>query len=124
MKKIILITAFFSWISVPVFSQVTFNMNQNNDGYTISDYENRIPFYSAKSINFTSFLSDSVYTKKLFIPRIPDTHIFICQGPTGKHLFSQNYYNMPCIKPIGISAPMPVLRPDQWIQLSLLIENE
>jgi hypothetical protein len=61
---------------------------------------------------------------KLFIPKIPDTHIFIGQVPTGKHLFSLNIYNMPCIKLIGILAPMPVMRPEQWIQYSLLIKDK
>lgn len=124
MKKIIFFIAFFSCICVPVFSQLNLFLNQNNDGYSISEYQNRIPFYSAKSIDFTTFLSDSVYTKRLFIPRIPDIHIFIGQVPAGKHVFSLNSYNMPSLKPIEIFSPMPVMRPDQWIQLSLLIKNE
>jgi hypothetical protein len=124
MKKIILFTAFLSLICLSVFSQANPCMNLNDKGYNISSFENKNPFYSPKSFNFTSFMNDSVYTKKLFIPRIPDTHLFFGQVPARKYYYRHSVYNMPCIKPEGNFSPMPIMRPDPWIQYSLLIKDE
>ena len=124
MKKIILFTAFFTLICLPAFSQLTPKLNLNNQNSGISVFENLNPFYSAKSFDFTSFLNDSVYTKKLFIPRIPDTHLFLGQIPVRKYNYLHSNFNMPCIKPEGNFSPMPIMRPDQWIQYSLLIKDE
>jgi hypothetical protein len=124
MKKIILFTALLSLICLPVFSQVIPCLNLNDKGYSISAFENRIPFYSIKSFDFTSFMNDSVYTKKLFIPRIPDSHLFFGRVPVRKQLFSRFSYNMPCMKPEGNFSPMPIMRPYQWVQYSLLIKDE
>ena len=124
MKKIILFTAFLSLISLPVFSQENPFLNPNNKGYCISSFENKIPFYTDKSFDFTSFLNDSVYKKKLFIPKIPDTHLFYGRVPTEIKRFNHITYNMPCLKPVGNFSPMPIMRPDPWVRYSLLIKDE
>lgn len=124
MKKIILFTAFLSLLCLPVFSQANPCLNLNDKGYSISSFENKIPFYSAKSFDFTSFMNDSVFTKKLFIPRIPDKHIFFGQIPARKFNYHHFEYNMPCMKPEGNFSPMPIMRPYQWVQYTLLIKDE
>jgi hypothetical protein len=124
MKKIILFTTFLSLIYMTVFSQANPCLKLDNKGYSISPLENRIPFYSDKSFDFTSLLNDSVYNKKQFIPGIPDTHLFFGRVPVPKHDYHRYNYNMPCLKPVGNFSPMPIMRPDPWVQYSLLRKDE
>ena len=124
MKKIILFTAFFTLICLTAFSQLTPKLKLNNQNSGISVFENRNPFYSAKSFDFTSILNDSVFNKKMFIPRIPDTHLFLGQITARKYNYLHSKFNMPCIKPQGNFSPMPIMRPYPWVQYSLLIKEE
>ena len=124
MKKLLFI-ALSSMVFLPVFSQLKTQPKFNNKITGISVYQNCDPYYHAKDFDFTSFLKDSVYINKKFIPKIPDIKLFF--GRSHVVLPYYNYYyqktidnmpclkpegkfSMPCLKPIGV-FPMPCLKP-------------
>lgn len=105
MKKIILFIAFSIQFFFPVYSQLNTQPEFSNKIEGISVYQNHDPFYQATVFDFSAFLKDSVFSKKIFIPKIPDIQLFL-----GRYsVVSPNYYyiqksfnNMPCLKPVGI----------------------
>ena len=111
MKKLLFV-ALSSMVFLPVFSQLKTQPKFNNKITGISVYQNCDPYYHAKDFDFTSFLKDSVYINKRFIPKIPDIKLFFSRS----HVVIPNYNyqksidNMPCLKPIGV-FPMPCLKP-------------
>lgn len=82
MKKVLLFAALLTLFYVPDFSQ------RKSQVELIKPiiFENRNPFNLIKSFDFTSFLNDSLYkyNKKIFIPKIPDKHLFFDQHQVWK----------------------------------------
>ena len=87
MKKNILFLAFMSPFFLPVYSQLNIQPAFNNKIEGTSIYQNRDPFYHETEFDFTSFLKDSVFIKKMFIPKIPDIQLFFGRY----HVVTPNY---------------------------------
>jgi len=109
MKKIILFIALSSIFFLPVCSQSNTQSALNTKIEGTSVYQNRDPFYHATDFDFTSFLKDSVFIKKLFIPKIPDTQLFFGRY----HIVTPNYNyiqqskdNMIWLKSVGVSSSL------------------
>lgn len=126
MKRNILFTALLSLFFLPVFSQPDSQLKLNNRNEGISVYQDRNPFYQAKAFDFSSFLKDSLYNKKIFIPKIPDKQLLFGRVPfrePNATQFNYNIDNMPILKPAGIYAPMKVYKPDPRVRYTLLIKE-
>ena len=91
MKKIILFLAFTSLFFLPAYSQLNTQPQLNNNIEGTSVYQNRDPFYHATDFDFTSFLKDSVFIKKIFIPKIPDNQLFFGRY----HVVTPDYNSIP-----------------------------
>ena len=106
MRKIILFTAFLSLSYLPVFSQQNSQLKLSQPTSGISLYGYRNPSTLIKPFDFTTVLKDSVYHKKIYIPKIPDTHLLFGQFPVAKpdtiSLSNNNIDRMPCLKPTGV----------------------
>ena len=109
MKKIILFIALTSQFFLPVYSQLNTQPVLNNKTEGTSIYQNRDPFYHATDFDFTSFLKDSVFIKKIFIPKIPDNHLFFGRY----HVVTPNYNyiqlsknKMLWLKSVGVSSSL------------------
>ena len=106
MRKIILFTAFLSLSYLPVFSQQNSQLKLSHPNSGISLYGYRNPSTLIKPFDFTTVLKDSVYHKKIYIPKIPDTHLLLGQFPVAKpDSISRSNINidrMPCLKPTGV----------------------
>ena len=125
MKRSILFTAILSLFFLPVFSQQDTQLKLNNKNEGISVYQNRNPFYQETVFDFSTLLNDSVYHKKLFIPKIPDKQLFFGRIPftePNATKFNYNIDNMPILKPVGIYAPMKIYRADPRYKYPLLIK--
>ena len=126
MKRTTLIFAILSLFFLPIYSQVNISLKLNNSVEGVSVYTNRNPFYPAKAFDFSSLMNDSLNHSKIFIPRIPDIHLFLGQLPVGRmnaNLLNRNIDNMPVLKPVGVYAPMRIYAPDPRERYTLLITD-
>jgi len=126
MKRTTLIFAILSLFFLPIYSQVNISLKLNNSVEGVSVYTNRNPFYPAKAFDFSSLMNDSLNHSKIFIPRIPDIHLFLGQLPVGRmnaNLLNRNIDNMPVLKPVGVYAPMKTYAPDPRERYTLLITD-
>jgi len=91
-----------------VFSQQNTQLKLNTKNEGISMYGNREPFFQAKPFNFNDFLKDSIYSKGIFIPKIPPVQLFLGQNrvetPMPFYKF-KNMDNMPVMIPDEIKIP-------------------
>lgn len=126
MKRSIPFSAILSLFFLPVFSQPFSRMKLNNRNEGISVYQSRNPFYQANVFDFSSILNDSLYNKKIFIPKIPDKQLFFGRIPFSEpnacHCH-QKMDNMPILKPVGVYAPMKIYEPDPRDRYTLLITD-
>ena len=126
MKRTTLVFAILSLFFLPIFSQVNSLMKMNSFVEGVSVYTDRNPFYTAKAFDFCSLMNDSLNHSKIFIPRIPDIHLFLGQLPVGKmnaNLLNRNIDNMPVLKSVGVYAPMKIYAPDPRERYTLLITD-
>lgn len=130
MKRSILITALLSLFFLPVLSQKDTQLKLNNKSEGIFVYDSRKPFYQTKAFDFSALVNDSLYNRKIFIPKIPDKQLFFGRipfsEPTACHCnqnHNHNIDNIPILKPSGIYAPMEIYRADSRYKYTLLIKD-
>jgi hypothetical protein len=132
MKRSILITVFLGLFFLPVLSQKDTQLKLNNKSEGISVYDSRKPFYQASVFDFSALLNDSLYNRKVFIPKIPDKQLYFNRipfsEPTACHCHcnqnhNHNIDNIPILKPVGKYAPMEIYRADPRDKYTLLIKD-
>jgi len=126
MKRTTLVFAILSMFFLPIYSQVNSLIRLNSAVEGVTVYETQNPFYTPKAFDFSSLLNDSLYNKKIFIPKIPDKQLFFARipfrEPNACHC-NHNFINIPIIRPVGVFSPMINYNSDQRDRYTLLITN-